>query len=258
MEIQGWQGTNLNTLLVFTQKIQAVRESQAEHLQQLKESLDQKQKKAEKVSQFHFLIFKKRFYYLRHSNSKKDVVPVIPVYVYSLLTIRAPAKTMDVKEIKRLEAEEASRRQGTKSMQEAAMERRKIQEEERLLKRARDDEKRREMEIKKEIERQKRDADKIAQKQEKMRRIEELKLSKQAEEEFFVRFVIDFWELTTYSAKNLKKSCKWALEGKKNKCVKSGSVQLQQTNRHESELPLFRLLERRPIVLVFAWCAMLK
>ena len=48
------------------------------------------------------------------------------------------------------------------------MERRKIQQEQKVLKRAHDDQKRRDMETKMAEERQKRDADKFAQKQEKV------------------------------------------------------------------------------------------
>jgi len=56
----------------------------------------------------------------------------------------------------------------SQAMQDAASERRKIQEEMRALKWAKEDEKRREMEAKKELERQKKDADKIAHKEEKV------------------------------------------------------------------------------------------
>ena len=74
----------------------------------------------------------------------------------------------------------------TKLMQDAAMERRKLQQEEKRKKQNQDLEKRKEMIIKKELEKQQRVADKIAFKQEKLKRIEEFKIIKQAEEEVFV------------------------------------------------------------------------
>ena len=68
-----------------------------------------------------------------------------------------------------IEVEEVAwSRPRTKSMQEAAMERRKLQEEQKMEKRARDVLKRKEVATKKEMERKKKDADKIAQKQEKV------------------------------------------------------------------------------------------
>ena len=66
------------------------------------------------------------------------------------------------------EKDEDERRMHTDSMQVAAMERRKLQEEQKVLKRFRDDEKRREMAAKKAEERQRVSADKLAQKQEKV------------------------------------------------------------------------------------------
>jgi hypothetical protein len=103
------------------------------------------------------------------------------VFLRGLIT-RSPQKNFEEIDDK----DDDERRMHTHSMQVAAMERRKLKEEEKILKRAQEDEKRKLMEAKMAEERQKRDADKLAQKQEKMRRIEEIKISKQAEEESFV------------------------------------------------------------------------
>lgn len=93
--------------------------------------------------------------------------------------------TSPVKEDLPCQIESLEDKQSTQAMQEAALERRKQQEELRRQRHASCDLRRKETEVKKELAKQQKDADKIAHKQEKLRRIEELRILKQSEEEVF-------------------------------------------------------------------------
>ncbi|KAJ3329815.1 hypothetical protein HDU76_007083 [Blyttiomyces sp. JEL0837] len=178
------------------EKVQAVRLSQIEQAKLLRESIEEKQAKAEKVSlggdyhlkltlsQLRDLYIKGKQDKAKDERAKVDEIAVISAQSLENRKNEVQQRHLDSEaRLQEMEEERQRKLSEMAALQEAALERRRAQEAERLAKRAREEEKKREIEAKRESERQEILALKKAKKEERMRRLAELKSLKQAEAE---------------------------------------------------------------------------
>ncbi|KAJ3214948.1 hypothetical protein HDU67_001036 [Dinochytrium kinnereticum] len=147
----------------------------------LRESIEEKQAKAEKLRELFLKSIQDK---AKEESQKLDEIAYISAQNIENRKIEVAQRHLD-SEARRQEIEEERQRKlsGTAALQEAANGRRKQQEAERLAKLARDEGKKREMEARRERERRENLERKVAVREEKMRRMAEMKSLKMAEEE---------------------------------------------------------------------------
>ncbi|KAJ3113347.1 hypothetical protein HDU96_003520 [Phlyctochytrium bullatum] len=151
----------------------------------LRESIEEKHAKAEKLRDLYLKSIQDK---AKGESQKLGEVAIATAQNIENLKNEVAQRHLD-SEARRQEIEEERQRKvsGTAALQEAAMERRKLQEAERLAKLHRDEEKKRDLEARREREKREALAAKVAMREEKMRRVAEVKSLKIAEEQYMRR-----------------------------------------------------------------------
>ncbi|TPX71557.1 hypothetical protein CcCBS67573_g06170 [Chytriomyces confervae] len=190
------------------EKAMAVRQNQMNQAKHLKESINEKQARAEKQRDMHLRNIQEK----AKDEKQRDLVPTTISNTVETKKIEIVAQRHLDSELRLQEIEEDRQKKQaeTASHQEAALERRRIQEAERQAKLLRDEERKRDVEAKREMERQEQVAAKEAARLAKIQRRAELKSMKEAEIEEMRRELSEKFQLkldkwTTRYNESLKK-----------------------------------------------------
>ncbi|KAJ3241573.1 hypothetical protein HDU81_000112 [Chytriomyces hyalinus] len=190
------------------EKVMAVRQNQMNQAKHLKESINEKQARAEKQRDMHLRNIQEK----AKDEKLRDLVPTTISNTVETKKIEIVAQRHLDSELRLQEIEEDRQKKQaeTASHQEAALERRRMQEAERQAKLLRDEERKRDVEAKRELERQEQVAAKEAARLAKIQRRAELKSMKEAEIEEMRRELSEKFQLkldkwTTRYNESLKK-----------------------------------------------------
>ncbi|KAJ1532923.1 hypothetical protein HK096_005998, partial [Nowakowskiella sp. JEL0078] len=154
-------------------KIQAVRERHLSQTQQLRESIEEKQTKAERLRELYIGRIKTK---AADELQKLDEIAFISSLSFENKRMEVQQRHLESEaRLADLEDERHKKQSEAAALKEAALERRKIQEVERVAKIERENQRRKEFQTKKELEKQNSIAQKAASKVEKVKTISKLK-----------------------------------------------------------------------------------
>ncbi|KAL2914641.1 hypothetical protein HK105_205779 [Polyrhizophydium stewartii] len=175
---ESFQSLKAEKLRSRSDKVQAVKERKMDQSRKLKESIEEKLVKAERLRESRLKSIQTK---AKDENAKRDEITFITALNTENKKIEVKQRHQETEaRLQELEGERLRKMSEVAAMQEAALERRRLQEQERLAKLAREEERKREAEAKKDEERKQREEQRIANKTEKLKRLEAFKSSKEA------------------------------------------------------------------------------